>query len=145
MHGKIERLCCLESETNSGLSESFSAVSAPSEPPIAKSYPTSRQPIRRSATAALHLGRRFGRTPSQCLLSSVCRADPTIRGESGQRPKVQAGAVASLACRSLGVKEAQRQSAARKRPRGRPNQSFRLEILARLAQSRLGAPLPCCP
>jgi hypothetical protein len=31
MHGKIERLCCLESETISGLSESFSAVSGPSE------------------------------------------------------------------------------------------------------------------
>src|SRR5208337_5331410 len=79
----------------------------PSEPPIAK-YPTSTQPIRRSATESLYLGRRFGPTPSQCLLPLVCRADPTIRGENAQRSKVRIGAVASLPCWLLGVREAQR-------------------------------------
>jgi hypothetical protein len=102
--------------------------------------PTPTQPIRRSATAALCLDQCFGRTPSQRLPSSVCRADPAVRGESAQRSKVRAGAVESLPCRLPRSKEAPRQSAARKLPRGRPNQSFRLEIRSTLAQSRLGAP-----
>jgi hypothetical protein len=102
--------------------------------------PPSTQPIRRSATAALCLDQCFGRTPSQRLPSSVCRADPAVRGESAQRSKVRAGAVESLPCRLPRSKEAPRQSAARKLLRGRPNQSFRLEIRSTLAQSRLGAP-----